>query len=152
VLPFAGVGTPGECACFMTKVSPDAIIGDRQPGRDRRHERRLLVELEHASARLSAYTHDISLSGLFIETEAVLPCDTEVLLRFSVPTQREAIEVRGQVRWREKKCGEVEGMGIRFEGLRPRDVWALNRFFELSADKPRDADEHRGAAVSGTPA
>jgi hypothetical protein len=26
--------------------------------------------------------------------------------------------------------GHVHGIGIRFEGLRARDVWALNKFFE----------------------
>jgi hypothetical protein len=47
-----------------------------------------------------------------------------------VPTQSEPVEVDGQVRWVEMEDGQVRGLGIRFEGLRARDVWALNKFFE----------------------
>jgi hypothetical protein len=28
---------------------------------------------------------------------------------------------------------EVSGIGIRFQGLRARDVWALNRYFQSSS-------------------
>jgi hypothetical protein len=42
----------------------------------------------------------------------------------------EPVVVDGQVRWLELEEGHVRGIGIRFEGLRARDVWALNKFFE----------------------
>jgi uncharacterized protein (TIGR02266 family) len=124
----------------MTKGSGDRSVHGEQRSPNPRHQRRLLVDIEHEAARLSAYTQNISLGGLFVETNTALPSDCQVLLRFSVPTQREPIEVRGQVRWCEKR-GNVQGLGIRFEGLRPRDVWALNRYFEQSSDKDSPSDK-----------
>jgi hypothetical protein len=32
-----------------------------------------------------------------------------------------------------KKEGAHNGIGIRFQGLRARDVWALNQFFQSNA-------------------
>jgi hypothetical protein len=46
-------------------------------------------------------------------------------LRFSVPAQEEAIETGGVVRW-----SDASGVGVQFDGLRARDVWALNKLFE----------------------
>ena len=37
----------------------------------------------------------------------------------------EAIEIGAVVRWSDDKA-----TGIQFDGLRARDVWALNKFFE----------------------
>jgi Tfp pilus assembly protein PilZ len=52
-------------------------------------------------------------------------------VRFQIPTQPEPIEVSGEVRWVEPgAAGQPSGMGIRFQGLRAREVWALNRFFQ----------------------
>jgi hypothetical protein len=52
-------------------------------------------------------------------------------IRFRIPTQPEPIEVSGEVRWVEPGEGDqLPGMGIRFQGLRAREVWALNRFFQ----------------------
>jgi len=80
-----------------------------------------------------ARTRNISLGGLYAEVHEAAPIGTAVQLRFTLPTQPEAIEVAGDVRWVVRK-GPTDpiGMGIRFEGLRARDVWALNRFFQTS--------------------
>ena len=48
-----------------------------------------------------------------------------VTLNFQVPTLERAIEVGATVRWSDDKA-----TGIQFDGLRARDVWALNKFFE----------------------
>ena len=71
-----------------------------------------------------------SLGGVFIESETTLPFGAKCSLKFRIPTQTEAVEVDGQVRWLEMEEGHIRGIGIRFEGLRARDVWALNKFFE----------------------
>lgn len=76
-------------------------------------------------------TKNISLGGMFVETAEVLPVQTTIQIRFRVPTQPEPIDVTGEVRWVERGSpGQSPGMGIRFHGLRARDVWALNRFFQ----------------------
>ena len=74
-----------------------------------------------------ATTRNISLGGVFVETTTPLPLQTRLQIRFRIPTQSEPIEVR----WVEPAGEEqLPGMGIRFQGLRAREVWALNRFFQ----------------------
>lgn len=48
-----------------------------------------------------------------------------VQLAFRVPTQQDTIEVGAIVRWSDDK-----GVGLQFDGLRARDVWALNEYFK----------------------
>jgi uncharacterized protein (TIGR02266 family) len=80
-------------------------------------------------------TRNISLGGVYVETPLPLAIGTTIQLRFQLPTQPEPVEVSGDVRWvvTKKAAGEEVGMGIRFQGLRARDVWALNRFFQTTA-------------------
>ena len=81
--------------------------------------------------RQVAATRNISLGGVFLETTAPLPLQTRVQIRFHIPTLSEPIDVGGEVRWVEPGGAEqLPGMGIRFQGLRAREVWALNRFFQ----------------------
>jgi type IV pilus assembly protein PilZ len=98
---------------------------------DPRYARRLEVEVLVGEDRQVATTRNISLGGVFVETTAPLPLQTRLQIRFRIPTQSEPIEVGGEVRWVEPGGGEQPpGMGIRFQGLRAREVWALNRFFQ----------------------
>jgi uncharacterized protein (TIGR02266 family) len=76
-------------------------------------------------------TGNISLGGLFVETTEPVPLQTRVQIRFRIPTQPEPIEVSGEVRWVDPGGpDQPAGLGIRFQGLRAREVWALNRFFQ----------------------
>jgi uncharacterized protein (TIGR02266 family) len=89
------------------------------------------VELTADGKRHLGHTRNISLGGMFVETAEILPVQTTIQVRFRVPTQPEPIDVTGEIRWVEPGVnGQVAGMGIRFHGLRARDVWALNRFFQ----------------------
>ena len=97
---------------------------------DRRYERRVAIDFTHEGTSFSSHTRNISLGGVFIETDQTLPFGARVALKFRVPTQAEVVEVDGQVRWLEMEEGRLRGIGVRFEGLRARDVWALNKFFE----------------------
>lgn len=97
---------------------------------DRRYERRVQIDFSHEGASFGGYTRNISLGGVFIETEQTLPFGARLTMKFKVPTQTEPIEVDGQVRWLEMDDGRLRGLGVRFEGLRARDVWALNKWFE----------------------
>lgn len=45
---------------------------------------------------------------------------------FTVPASDHTIEIGATVRW-----ADVKGVGIQFDGLRARDVWALNEYFKL---------------------
>jgi uncharacterized protein (TIGR02266 family) len=99
---------------------------------DPRYERQLDVEVLSDGKKLTSRTVNISLGGLFLESAASLEIGMTVQLRFQLPTQPEAVEVAGDVRWVVKKEGSHAGIGIRFQGLRARDVWALNQFFQSS--------------------
>jgi uncharacterized protein (TIGR02266 family) len=101
---------------------------------DRRYERRVAIDVVREGTAFSANTRNISLGGVFIETESSLPFGVRVQLKFRIPTQTEVVEVDGQVRWLEMEEGHVRGIGIRFDGLRARDVWALNKFFESPSE------------------
>jgi uncharacterized protein (TIGR02266 family) len=100
---------------------------------DPRYERQLDVEVVSDGKKQTSRTVNISLGGLFLDATTPLELGTTVQLRFQLPTQPEPVEVAGDVRWVVKKEGPHTGIGIRFQGLRARDVWALNQFFQTSA-------------------
>jgi uncharacterized protein (TIGR02266 family) len=101
---------------------------------DPRYERQLEVEVLYEGKKQISRTRNLSLGGLYLESATALAIGTTVQLRFQLPTQPEPVEVAGDVRWVDKKGpGDMTGVGIRFQGLRARDVWALNRFFQTSA-------------------
>lgn len=100
---------------------------------DPRYERRLDVELTAEGKKHTVRSRNLSLGGMYIDCAFRLPIGAAVNLRFHLPTQPEAVEVAGDVRWLVQKPGSEEvGIGVRFQGLRARDVWALNRFFQTS--------------------
>lgn len=89
------------------------------------------IYVRFETGELTASTRNISLGGVFVESEQRFVFGARVSVRFTVPTQEEAIEVDGHVRWTEAEDGVVRGFGVQFDGLRARDVWALNKFFEM---------------------
>ena len=95
---------------------------------DRRYERQIVIDFVHEGQTHHARTRNLSLGGVFIETDARMPFGARLQLRFRVPTQGEAIEVGAQVRWCDSG-DEVSGIGVRFDGLRAREIWALHKFF-----------------------
>jgi uncharacterized protein (TIGR02266 family) len=97
---------------------------------DPRYERQLDVEVVSEGKRHTSRTVNISLGGLFLDSAAPLEIGATVQLRFTLPTQPEPVEVAGDVRWVVRTEGAHNGIGIRFQGLRARDVWALNQFFQ----------------------
>jgi PilZ domain len=68
---------------------------------------------------------NLSLGGALFSLGSKLAMGQRVDISFRVPTIDEAIEVGATVRWSDDKA-----TGIQFDGLRARDVWALNKFFE----------------------
>jgi hypothetical protein len=68
---------------------------------------------------------NLSLGGALVSLGARVAMGKRVQITFSVPTQENAIEVGATVRW-----SDDQATGLQFDGLRARDVWALNKFFE----------------------
>ena len=69
---------------------------------------------------------NLSLGGALLAAGAKFSMGERVKISFAVPTMMdEPIEVTATVRWSDDKA-----TGIQFDGLRARDVWALNKYFE----------------------
>lgn len=63
---------------------------------------------------------DLSLGGIYIETDHPLPFGTQLVVRISFPSQSDPLEVPATVRW---TC--TEGMGVQFGLLGARVTHAI---------------------------
>lgn len=89
-----------------------------------RHPVSIPASLTVKGAMESCNISNLSLGGALLDRQR-LPMGERVLLTFKVPGYDDAIETQSTVRW-----STADGIGVQFDGLRARDVWALNRFFE----------------------
>jgi hypothetical protein len=96
-----------------------------------RFERHVDVTLTHAGVAYTGVTRDLSLSGLCARFEAAFAFGARVALRFTVPGHP-PVEVEGEVRWSQAAPEGGKFYGVHFLGLRAKDVWALNKFFQSS--------------------
>lgn len=95
---------------------------------------RVPVLLESAGERYAGLTVDLSLGGLFLETDAALAPGTEVLLEFSLP-EAGLLLVRAEVAWVNQPAAKIKkdlpvGLGMQFTKLTPEAQMALGRFIE----------------------
>lgn len=89
-----------------------------------RHPVSIPATISVAGKQVSCTLSNLSLGGAFLDTER-LPMGQRVLLSFRIPGHDDLLETQSTVRWTTST-----GIGVQFDGLRARDVWALNRFFE----------------------
>jgi hypothetical protein len=93
--------------------------------RQTRHEVSIPTKLIVNGTSNDCTTLNLSLGGALIAADAKYAMGQRVQIAFHVPTMGDAIEVGGTVRW-----SNPDGIGIQFDGLRARDVWALNEYFK----------------------
>jgi hypothetical protein len=74
---------------------------------------------------------NLSLGGALVAAGTKIMMGKKVQISFIIPTMAEAIEVGAVVRWSDDKT-----TGLQFDGLRARDVWALNKYFEQLPPSP----------------
>lgn len=89
-----------------------------------RHPIRLKVEYECLEDFLTDYSANLSVGGMFIETNRPLPLGTRLHLRFSLPGFDEPLDTDAEVRWvlKEDDTGPLpSGMGVRFEQMSDDD-------------------------------
>jgi len=67
---------------------------------------------------------NLSLGGALIDMRK-LPMGERVHVTFRLPTLEEPISTAAVVRW-----ASDAAVGVQFDGLRARDVWALGKYFE----------------------
>lgn len=71
---------------------------------------------------------NLSLGGALVAARTRYAMGQRVQITFALPALNHAIDVGATVRW--SNSGSV---GVQFDGLRARDVWALNEFFKQLA-------------------
>jgi len=73
-----------------------------------------------AESRIS----NLSVGGAFVNGKR-LPMGNRCHVSFRVPTSDSTISIGAVVRW-----ATDDGVGVQFDGLRPKDVWALSKYLE----------------------
>ncbi len=72
---------------------------------------------------------NISAGGIFIDTAPLPEFGTKLTLHIKLPGIADKCKIPCIVRWRK----EGDGAGLQFEGLRPIEVWALNKLVKSLA-------------------
>lgn len=90
-----------------------------------RHDVSIAATLIIDAASGDCTISNISLGGALISATDKLAMGKRVRISFKVPTIEDRIEVGATVRW-----SDGNGVGLQFDGLRARDVWALNEYFK----------------------
>ena len=67
---------------------------------------------------------NLSVGGAMVR-HARLPMGNRVHVSFRVPNHETAISIGAVVRW-----STDDSVGVQFDGLRPKDVWALSKYLE----------------------
>jgi CheY-like chemotaxis protein/Tfp pilus assembly protein PilZ len=96
---------------------------------------RLPLTLESGGARSAASSVDLSLGGMFVETNHLLHPGTEMLVEFTLPrpAPAEPLLIRGEVAWLNQPTGKIKkdlpvGIGIQFTKMTPEAQTALALF------------------------
>jgi hypothetical protein len=90
-----------------------------------RHTVSIAAKLTVDGNSIEATLLNLSLGGAQVTSNAKHPMGQRLSISFKVPTQEHAIEIGATVRW-----ADSQGIGLQFDGLRARDVWALNEYFK----------------------
>ena len=90
-----------------------------------RHEVSIPAQLTVDGAPRTCTMLNLSLGGALVDSKQKHTLGQRLQISFKVPTMGEPIEIGATVRW-----SDAKGIGIQFDGLRARDVWALNEYFK----------------------
>lgn len=104
----------------------DVKIGSEQ--KQRAHARfdiRAAVTCTHEGHVFATESRNLSIGGMFLETDHVLPYGAALQIAFRIPTHEHEIKVAASVCWIERGVG----FGVKFGALRAVEVWALNQLF-----------------------
>jgi hypothetical protein len=71
---------------------------------------------------------NLSLGGALVTATRRYAMGQRTHISFKLDTSEETIDVGATVRW-----ADTSSVGIQFDGLRARDVWALNEYFKQLA-------------------
>ena len=74
---------------------------------------------------LKSYILDVSIGGVFIETNEKFPMGKELLLKFSLPNRPQPFTFSGKIAWSSPK-----GFGVKFDNVTPIQGDILRSFIE----------------------
>jgi Tfp pilus assembly protein PilZ len=86
------------------------------------------VQLTYQGETYSCVSENASLGGLFLRIEDPIPFGAVVQVSFELPDLPSPVVVDAHVRWVQAGVG----IGIQFQSLRAREVWALQKLFQRS--------------------
>jgi uncharacterized protein (TIGR02266 family) len=72
-----------------------------------------------------SYILDISIGGVFIETDQKLPVGKDMMLKFSLPSHTKPFTLRGKVAW-----SSPRGFGVKFREMSPQQGEILKTFVD----------------------
>jgi uncharacterized protein (TIGR02266 family) len=102
-------------------------------GKDRRQHPRLsinvAVDFTSGNNFYSAHIRDISMGGLFIETDAVIPVGTQLLV--DVRFLKKHLRIECEVMWALSECDTGAGVGVQFVALQPSQRKSIEAFMVL---------------------
>jgi type IV pilus assembly protein PilZ len=84
---------------------------------------------DSSEARLPGVGKDISVGGMFIETETPSAFGSEVVVVVELPGQKDKLTLPAVVRWT-----NPQGMGIQFGLLGARETYAITEFTKSEAE------------------
>lgn len=90
-----------------------------------RHTVSIAAQVTIDGNKRDATVVNLSLGGALVETGAKHAMGSRMHINFRLPTMEEPIDIGSTVRW-----SDAKGVGLQFDGLRARDVWALNEYFK----------------------
>jgi Tfp pilus assembly protein PilZ len=73
--------------------------------------------------KFQSYILDISIGGVFIETDTKFPIGKELLLKFSLPDHPQSFSFKGKIAWNNAK-----GFGLKFENISVLQGESLDSF------------------------
>lgn len=90
-----------------------------------RHTVEISATVEVDGESLNGTLENLSLGGAYLLVDRRLSMGARVELAFRIPTHEEPIVTGASVRWSSETAA-----GLQFDGLRAREVWSLNKYFE----------------------
>jgi len=72
-----------------------------------------------------SYILDISIGGVFIETEDRIPVGQQLMMKFSLPNSPEPFTLSGEVAW-----NSPQGFGVKFDRITPQQGQLLKSYIE----------------------
>ena len=87
------------------------------------------VNYEVDGRHFKSFILDISAFGVFIETRDLLPVGKEVNMNFTLPNNKAAYQLTGEIVW-----SGMHGIGVRFKYLTQRQLEVIRSFSEKMED------------------